>query len=88
MSKTSAPRKKASLAIATPIVPLLGLLMNLTGSKYSLVGPAVTAILKPSRSLPLANIVATNSEMNSISGKWAKSLTMRGSITCTPMFLK
>ena len=42
MSVTSQPFCLAALAIFQPIFPDEGLLMYLTGSKYSLVGPAVT----------------------------------------------
>ena len=45
MSVTSCPRLAASAAIANPIFPVEGFDKNLTGSRYSLVGPAVTTIL-------------------------------------------
>jgi len=50
---TLAPLKLASLAMDIPMMPLLGLLMNRTGSRCSLVGPAVTTNLFPFRSFPL-----------------------------------
>ena len=42
ISTTSCPRRAASAAIANPILPVEGFDRNLTGSKCSLVGPAVT----------------------------------------------
>ena len=44
MSVTSCPRLAASAAIANPILPVDGFDRNLTGSRYSLVGPAVMTI--------------------------------------------
>ena len=48
-SVTSCPRRAASAAIAKPILPVEGFDRNLTGSRYSRVGPAVimTFILIP-----------------------------------------
>ena len=43
-SVTSCPRLAASAAIANPILPVEGFDRNLTGSRYSRVGPAVTMI--------------------------------------------
>ena len=48
---TSAPRRHAAAAIATPILPLLRFERNLTGSTGSRVGPAVTTTRLP-RSAP------------------------------------
>ena len=50
MSVTCAPRSRAAWATAKPILPLLGLLINRTGSRYSRVGPAETTTFRPRRS--------------------------------------
>ena len=44
---TLAPILYATSAIAYPILPLERLVINLTGSIYSFVGPAVTIIFTP-----------------------------------------
>ena len=57
ISVTSAPRSIAILAIAYPIFPVELLDKNLTGSNFSLVGPAVTVSLIPAISLSLAIVL-------------------------------
>ena len=47
---TRAPRARAASAIATPILPVLRLPMNRTGSMASAVPPALTTTWRPSRS--------------------------------------
>ena len=87
ISVTCAPRSCAACARRMPVFPEPGFVMILTGSMYSIVGPAVISIFLFSRSFFL-NVPVIAFAMYAVGFRWALFSLMSGSMNVMPCFFR